>query len=58
VIDILTSTQVFALIGLVLLVGVLVMGEMFERAIQRDYEEHDSHDEARTRAERAADDRE
>jgi hypothetical protein len=40
-IDMLTSTQVFALIGLVLLVGVLVMGEMFERAIQRDFEEHD-----------------
>lgn len=39
----LTETQLFALIGLVLLVGVLVMGEMFERAIQRDFEEHDEY---------------
>lgn len=40
----LTGPQVFALIGVVVLVCVLVLAEMFERAIQNDLEEHDSYD--------------
>ena len=36
-----TAIEVFALIGLVLLVSTLVLGEMFERAIQRGLEERD-----------------
>ena len=40
----LTGPQVFALIGLFTLVCVLVLGEMFERAIQDDLESHDSYD--------------
>lgn len=39
--DLLTNLQVFALIGLVLLVSTLVLGEMFERAIQRGLEEQE-----------------
>jgi hypothetical protein len=42
---------VFALIGLVVLVSVLVLGEMFERAIQDHREEHDSFDPASERDE-------
>lgn len=36
-----TAIEVFALIGLVLLVSTLVFGEMCERAIQRGLEEHE-----------------
>ena len=43
-----TEVQVFALIGLVMLVSTLVLGEMFEHAIQRHRDEHDSYDRTRT----------
>lgn len=52
-----TDAQLFALIGLVVLVSVLVLAEMFERAIENDLEEHDSYD-PRASAERTAHDRE
>ena len=41
--DAFTAMQVFALIGLVALISTLVLGELFERAIQRDLEEHDAY---------------
>jgi hypothetical protein len=44
----LTGPQVFALIGLVHFVCALVMGEMFERAIQNDFESHNAFDPARS----------
>lgn len=42
----------FSLAGLVCLVCTLVMGEMFERAIEEHVESHDSYDPARERLER------
>jgi hypothetical protein len=47
--DAFTVMQIFALIGLVLLIGTLVLGEMFERAIERHLDEHGSYDAAQRR---------
>lgn len=49
--ELFSLAQAFALFGLVVLVATLVLGEMFERAIQRDLEEHEGFEQARGRRE-------
>ena len=44
-----TDAQLIALVALLFLVAVLVLGEMFDRAIRRDLEERDSYDAAHKR---------
>ncbi len=48
----LTELQAYAGLAMLLLIGVIVVAEWFERAIQDDVNEHEGFEEARTRAEK------